>query len=65
MLYISIIKRGKTPIRKGLLVMWSFEIYERNGDGSAIIFGYNWQDAFRRAKLNPDEWDIVSSFYED
>ena len=35
------------------------------GDGSAIIFGYNWQDAFRRAKLNPDEWDIVSSFYED
>lgn len=45
--------------------MWSFEIYERNGDGSAIIFGYNWQDAFKRAKLNPDEWDIVSSFYED
>ena len=65
MLYISIIKRGKTPIQKGLLKMWSFEIFERNGDGHYMIFGYDWKDAFRRAKLNPDEWDIVDSSYED
>lgn len=44
--------------------MWSFEIYNQSGE-TRFIFGYWFEDACRRSKLNPDEWNIRFSEYED
>lgn len=48
--------------------MWSFEIVKRGTEERYIVFGYDWKDAFRRAHIDPAEWDlwdVVFSEYED
>lgn len=65
MCYNGIIKEGEqTPI--GGNKMYSFEIQSKTDrDNIKFVFGYDWKDAFRRSALNPDEWNILSSEYED
>lgn len=36
--------------------MNEYEIYNLKTNERTIIFGYNWQDACRRAEINPAEW---------
>ena len=43
--------------------MYEYGIY--NGANTTIIFGYNYQDACRRAGLNPLEWAIEYQEYVD
>ena len=45
--------------------MWSFEIDNVITGETRFIFGYWFEDACRRSKLNPDEWNIIQQDYED
>lgn len=45
--------------------MWEFEIVNKNTDETKIIFGYTLSDAYRRYKLNPEEWILVLRTYVD
>jgi hypothetical protein len=45
--------------------MYSFEIENINNGDRKIIFGNNWKNAFKREGLDPDDWDILFSDYED
>lgn len=45
--------------------MYSFEIDNIHTGETTIIFGYWFDDACRRCKLNPDDWKIVCQTYED
>lgn len=45
--------------------MYEYGIYNIHTDEEEIIFGYNFADACRRAKLNTDEWEILYREYVD
>ena len=42
--------------------MYEIDIRNKNTNETRIIAGYNFEDAFRRAKLIPEEWEV--EFYE-
>jgi hypothetical protein len=42
--------------------MYEIDIKNKNTNETTIIAGYSFEDAFRRAKLIPEEWEVV--FYE-
>lgn len=44
--------------------MWEFEVL-LSDQSREIIFGYNFQDACRRSKINPDEATVLIQEYID
>lgn len=42
--------------------MYAYEIQNRKTKQTEFIFGYTSADAFRRAELVPNDWEIM--FYE-
>ena len=45
--------------------MTEYGIYNIHTDEEEIIFGYNFTDACRRAKLNPNDWEVIYREYVD
>lgn len=45
--------------------MWEYDITNKETNEREIISGYWLADAFRRSKLNPDEWVVMGSEYID
>lgn len=45
--------------------MWSYEIQNSKTGERTIIFGYNWNDAVARSKIDPDDWICLNQSYED
>ena len=45
--------------------MYEYTIENRNTKEIEIIFGRNATKAFERAKLNPNEWEVLNADYVD
>ena len=45
--------------------MYEFGIYNITTCENEVVFGYNFADACRRAKLNPQEWKVEYMEYID
>jgi hypothetical protein len=45
--------------------MYEYGIYNTETKEQNIIFGYTFNDACRRAHLDPDLWDIDYQYYVD
>lgn len=45
--------------------MTEYGIYNNNTNEETIIYGYNFEDACRRANLNPQEWEVIYRVYVD
>lgn len=45
--------------------MMEYDIYNPTTRKYDTIWGYDWFDAFRRFKLNPDEWDVIREVFID
>ena len=45
--------------------MWCFTIYNPATKKEALIFGYTYADALKRAGLNALEWTFLAADYED
>ena len=50
---------------KEITTMWEYDITNKETNEREIISGYWLADAFRRSKLNPDEWVVMGSEYID
>lgn len=45
--------------------MYEYGIYNIITNEEDIIFGHSFEDACRRAKLNPQEWKVIYQEYID
>lgn len=45
--------------------MYEYEVLNTKTNEQAIIFGYNWADACRRADYKVDEWKCIFNTYID
>ncbi len=45
--------------------MYAIEIMHKVTGEEDVIMGYNFEDACRRRKLNPDDWYMLGATYED
>ena len=45
--------------------MWEFEVMHRETEERIIIFGYNLTDAYKRSKMNPEDYICLLSTYID
>ena len=45
--------------------MWEFEVMHRKTKERIIIFGYNLADAYKRSKLNSEEYICLLETYID
>jgi hypothetical protein len=45
--------------------MYEFGIVNNKTQQRAIMWGYNWKDAFRRSNKNPEDWEIEYTEYVD
>ena len=45
--------------------MYEFEIKNKTTKETDYIFGYGYNDACRRSKLEPNEWTVISKDYID
>ena len=45
--------------------MLEYGIYNLRTDEEMVIYGYNFDNACKRAGLNPEEWQIIYREYVD
>ena len=45
--------------------MYEFEILNKTTKETNYIFGYGFNDACRRSKLEPNEWTVIGKDYID
>jgi hypothetical protein len=50
---------------KEITKMYEYEIMNRDNDEITFIHGYSVADAFRRTKLDKDQWTVVYAEYVD
>lgn len=57
--------RNTTLDVKEIMIMWCFEIMNKETKERDLVFGYSWKDAVRRCNINEDEWTVLRQDYED
>ena len=45
--------------------MMTYEVRNMKTDEEKTLFGYNYTDACKRAKVEPEEWKVVYCEYAD
>lgn len=45
--------------------MWEIEVRNLKNGRRELLYGYDIEDAFKRAKLNQKDWHIIHKLYVD